>query len=235
MSPEEHPALNGAWPRGCAVLLSPRAAHALLAALLADWSSGSGLAVLGAQVAEGRHFVIARGPDTGLEAEARAAVESELPPTLRKAFTFLSESWYDGRVSGLHDGSPSTSGVDGTYVGGWDPIARRPHGRGRMAWENGITYDGRWRDGRYDGVGRKAYSRGGGYVGQWREGARQGWGLSLYDGKWGYEAWEGPFESDAPHGVGTMELRSEPQKTVTFEFAHGEPLTTITPDRPDDE
>ena len=51
-------------------------------------------------------------------------------------------------VSGLDDGSPSTRGVDGTYTGDWDASECRPHGWGAMAWENGITYEGEWSDGR---------------------------------------------------------------------------------------
>ena len=73
-----------------------------------------------------------------------------------------------------------------------------------MAWDNGITYSGQWRGGKYHGQGSKLYSKGGGYVGEWREGRRQGWGVSLYGGKWGYDRWEGPFEEDKPHGKGTM-------------------------------
>ena len=102
-----------------------------------------------------------------------------------------------------------------------------------MAWANGITYEGRWRDGKYDGDGTKSYSRGGGYAGQWKAGARHGWGTSLYDGKWGYERWVGPFENDEAHGVGTMYLReldaveanAEQRSAVPFEFDRGKPLT----------
>ena len=42
--------------------------------------------------------------------------------------------------------------MDGQYTGGWDTAAHRPHGRGKMTWDNGIAYDGEWADGRYHGV-----------------------------------------------------------------------------------
>ena len=113
-------------------------------------------------------------------------------------------------MSGLSDGSPSTEGVDGVYSGGWDEAHARPHGLGTMAWANGITYAGEWRDGVYHGRGAKLYSKGGGYDGEWVEGKRQGWGTSFYDGKWGYDRWVGPFEDDLPHGVGTMYDAGDP-------------------------
>ena len=125
--------------------------------------------------------------------------------------------WHDARVVGLSDGSPSTDGVDGMYAGGWDRAQERPHGRGVMKWDNGITYDGDWRDGVYDGYGKKSYSRGGGYAGMWRTGKRQGQGVSFYDGKWGYEQWEGSFVDDKPHGEGVMVVR-EGGARVPFAF-----------------
>eukprot|EP00662_Eupelagonemidae_sp_cell21_P007890 gene7890-41540_t len=90
---------------------------------------------------------------------------------------------YDGRLSTLDDGSPSTAG---------------------MKWDNGITYKGVWKDGVYHGHGRKLYSRGGGYEGPWVDGKREGQGISYYDpgvslGKHGILRWEGPFVGDRAH------------------------------------
>ena len=53
-----------------------------------------------------------------------------------------------------------------------------------------------------------------------------------YDGKFGYERWEGPFEDDKPHGLGSMHLRDKSAipnnengaDVVPFEFVNGEPL-----------
>ena len=56
-----------------------------------------------------------------------------------------------------------------------------------MEWENGITYSGDWKDGKYHGHGSKLYSLGGGYVGEWVDGRRQGKGVSLYQGKFGFD------------------------------------------------
>lgn len=130
---------------------------------------------------------------------------------------------YEGSVSNLSDGSPSTTGVDGSYAGGWDQENGRPQGQGVMKWSNGITYDGLWKDGRYNGFGTKSYSKGGGYAGFWKDGQRHGHGTSYYGGKWGYERWEGPFEDDKAHGTGTMYLDGGGEKP--FAFVRGEPET----------
>jgi hypothetical protein len=232
--PRAHRALSGKLPPGTAVLISPAAAHDLVASVLAHWENGESASCLANLIARGGKLVVARGTDpsdAALEAEAREAVESELPPDLRTAFAFVSDRHYDGRVSGLSDGSPSTDGVDGTFVGGWDPEYERPQGRGVMRWDNGIVFDGLWSAGKYEGYGTKSYSRGGGYEGMWREGKRCGYGTSRYDGKFGYEKWVGPFVDDLPHGVGTMYLQDitavkdnlEGKSAVPFEFVHGEP------------
>ena len=199
------------------------------ASVLAHWESGAGVAALSALTLDGGQLVVSRGvDDRGAEMEA-ACVDglAELPTTLRRAFVLIADWWYDGPLR-LTDGSPSTDDVDGAYVGGWDRVHGRPHGRGEMRWANGITYDGLWKEGVYDGFGTKAYSRGGGYSGMWRAGKREGFGTSLYGGKWGYEKWVGPFADDKPHGMGTMYLRDEATggagASVPFEFVRGEPV-----------
>jgi len=93
-----------------------------------------------------------------------------------------------------------------------------------MTWDNGITYKGEWRAGKYHGIGSKLYSRGtvnpnpphcstlltptptigGGYRGAWVDGKRQGKGCHLFAGKFGYDRWEGPFEEDQMDGMGSM-------------------------------
>lgn len=57
----------------------------------------------------------------------------------------------------LDDGSPSTVGVPGRYTGGICGSTEfpTPEGTGSMIWENGVTYDGEWKAGRYDGQGSK--------------------------------------------------------------------------------
>ena len=61
---------------------------------------------------------------------------------------------FDARVTGIDDGSESLLGQAGHYKGPWDPERRRPHGGvGVLVWDNGISYEGEWRDGRFDGQG----------------------------------------------------------------------------------
>ena len=101
----------------------------------------------------------------------------------------------------------------------------------------GITYESEWQNGKYHGHGTKLYSKGGGYSGLWHNGQRSGRGISMYDGKFGYDRWEGRFEDDVPHGAGVMYLAADAHgdsantgsrsstEGVTFEFAHGTPVT----------
>ena len=129
---------------------------------------------------------------------------------------------YDARVTGIDDGSESLLGQAGHYKGPWDPEKRRPHGGvGVLVWDNGISYEGEWRDGRFDGQGAKLYSRGGGYRGAWVAGKRQGAGVQLFGGKFGYDQWAGPFVRDRPHGVGTMRFADGSEGE--FEFENGKP------------
>jgi hypothetical protein len=142
---------------------------------------------------------------------------------------------YDGVLSSLDapnpcvmpggkqgDGSPTTKGVRGHYSGKICTSSETPtpHGRGRMRWDNGITYEGSWRQGLYHGEGTKVFTNGGGYCGQWRKGLRHGKGASLYGGKWGYERWEGQFVDDLAHGHGT--LFTSDGRELAFPFEQGE-------------
>ena len=132
----------------------------------------------------------------------------------------------------LDDGSPSTIGVGGVFVGsvtasGADELREDggvlplPHGEGIMTWDNGISYQGSWCDGVFHGLGAKMYSKGGGYIGRWKFGKREGLGISLYEGKWNYDQWEGPFKNDKSHGMGIMRpIEGEP---FPFEFVEGQP------------
>jgi len=130
---------------------------------------------------------------------------------------------YDGRLSNLNDGSESTKGQDGRYCGEWDDEKTRPHGHGTMVWDNGVSYEGEWCDGKFHGAGSKLYSRGGGYIGTWAHGHRQGTGAHLFNGKFGYERFDGVFEQDQPHGGGVMTYSDGRQGEFTFE--HGKPMT----------
>lgn len=112
------------------------------------------LAELAIMAARGCRFVCVG--DGALHGAQRTA--DELPPSLAAMFTWLehtdqsdsaadhvaqqappvpSTMSLDVRMVGLHDGSPSTIGVDGHFVGDCDPKSGLPHGRGRMEWDNG--------------------------------------------------------------------------------------------------
>ena len=121
----------------------------------------------------------------------------------------------------IDDGSPSTVGVEASYTGEWDAKNNCPHGAGKVVWENGIIFEGGFRQGKYFGHGCKAYSKGGGYEGNWVDGKRHGRGVSLYGGKFGYEKWTGGFIDDFPHGVGEMVWIGG--ETEEFQFEAGEP------------
>jgi hypothetical protein len=184
------------------------------------------------------------------DAEEEALVDSALriSPSLRASFRSLSSSasavpvaapvasrnlskdmkfMDDVRIDYLDDGSPSTVGVSGRYTGSWNLALGRPDGGpGVMRWDNGITASCTWKDGVYHGYGSKLYSKGGGYEGDWVHGKRHGQGVTFYSGKWGYDRWEGPFEEDVPHGMGTMHLYGGTDPvSFPFQFVRGKPLS----------
>eukprot|EP01043_Picozoa_sp_COSAG02_P071557 COSAG02_NODE_13121_length_1443_cov_1.612351_2_plen_84_part_00 len=72
-----------------------------------------------------------------------------------RAFACVRAVAVDVRMVGLDDCTPDTAGVEGQYCGEWDPTAHRPHGQGNMTWDNGVSYDGSWKDGLHHGQGTK--------------------------------------------------------------------------------
>lgn len=204
--------------------LYPAATHVVTAQVALSLLDGSpDFAV--ESIAKGAKFMIASD-----DADAKLKIVlASLPSFVGESFALLVpdvNDQFDGRLYYLNDGSPSTKGVEGHYVGTWDTHKHRPHGQGVMKWDNGITYDGEWLDGKYHGFGSKLYSRGGGYKGHWKLGQREGEGINLYGGKWGYDRWEGPFVGDVPHGKGTMYFPGGSDQRV-IEFAHGKPLDRV--------
>ena len=215
----------------------PRATYALTADAALRLVSDRDRAI--AATSGGATFAVQRG---AVEAAKRAW---ELPKAALAAFTWIgaadndvrnvvayaktgcgskpdltglsSGEHFEGRVTDLTDGSPSTEIGTGRYAGGW--ADGKPSGKGVMEWDNGITFDGEWRDGQFHGFGAKRYSRGGGYEGQWESGKRQGRGTTFY----AYGRWEGPFEGDRPHGEGTMYVDGEGEGKP-FRFDAGKPL-----------
>ena len=127
--------------------------------------------------------------------------------------------------------SPSTEGQSGRYTGeildseklGADSDSELivPHGFGKMVWENGITYNGGWKQGLYHGLGTKIHSNGGGYTGSYKNGMRSGKGSYLYGGKWGYDRWIGTFDCDKANGEGILHLVDK-NETLAFTFDNDE-------------
>ena len=159
----------------------------------------------------------------GQRAAAAAAVATQGAQSTALRFTSTTTT-FQGRVSGLDDGSESTLDQDGYYSGGWSTTTSTPSGQGHMAWDNGVSFRGTWKNGKFNGTGSKLYSRGGGYEGEWCEGARSGQGKHLYAGKFGYQHWSGNFVHDQPNGTGTMTHIDGTESSYAFEM--GKPVTT---------
>ena len=123
----------------------------------------------------------------------------------------------------IDDGSESTVGQNGRYNGDFNEEKEHPDGHGKMTWDNGVSYEGDWENGVYNGFGSKLYSRGGGYVGHWENGIRKGEGTHLFAGKFGYERFQGNFVDDQPHGEGTMTYMDGTQTPFLFDM--GKPIS----------
>ena len=53
----------------------------------------------------------------------------------------------------------------------------KPHGTGKWVAQNGITYDGEWKEGMRHGYGVKTYISGNKYSGYWHNGLKHGDGV----------------------------------------------------------
>lgn len=122
---------------------------------------------------------------------------------------------YTGFVTDRNTGSGIYTGylVDGFF-----------HGKGKMVWNNGSSYDGDWDHGTIHGSGTYIYSDGGKYVGQFQNGKRHSYGTyffpngAVYDGEWvsgertGYgtmcwsngDVYEGQWQNSKRNGQGTL-------------------------------
>lgn len=70
------------------------------------------------------------------------------------------------------------------------------HGYGTFVWNDGVRYEGEWRNGNFNGHGKITYPDGRYYDGEWRDGKRHGYGKMTYS--WGY--YEGQWENDSRGG-----------------------------------
>ena len=93
-------------------------------------------------------------------------------------------------------------GDKGKYTGIVLRSTGMPHGLGRMVYEDdGRTYEGDWRHGRWHGFGRATFANGDSYEGEYRFDQRHGRGMYCWnDGR----VYDGNFAEDKRHGKGTF-------------------------------
>ncbi|KAL9188905.1 hypothetical protein ACHAXT_011395 [Thalassiosira profunda] len=88
--------------------------------------------------------------------------------------------------------------LGGIYKGGIKH--GKPHGKGKIEWEDGEFYDGEWRDGKAHGEAMNVLANGCVYEGEF-EHDRHGWGIM----KWpSGQVYEGEWVRGKQHGRGTM-------------------------------
>mmetsp|Transcript_28536 Transcript_28536/g.47229 ORF Transcript_28536/g.47229 Transcript_28536/m.47229 type:complete len:872 (+) Transcript_28536:251-2866(+) len=94
-------------------------------------------------------------------------------------------------------------GDKGRYSGVVLRSTGMPHGLGRMVYEDdGRTYEGDWRHGRWHGYGRATFANGDSYEGEYRFDQRHGRGKYCWsDGR----IYDGEFSEDKRHGKGTFQ------------------------------
>ena len=86
-----------------------------------------------------------------------------------------------------------------TYVG--ELKGKRPHGKGKLVFENGDLYDGNFVKGKMSGEGIYRYSDGRSYSGEFLNGKKHGQGTFQYnDGR----VYDGGWQDDCRHGYGQM-------------------------------
>ena len=84
------------------------------------------------------------------------------------------------------------------YVGNFTSDKR--HGRGKFSFHNGNIYEGEFCDGLFDGYGKYNFA-GGSYEGNWKDGRYNGAGVLIYGNSGG--KYEGEFRNSVAHGFGT--------------------------------
>lgn len=109
-------------------------------------------------------------------------------------------------------------GDSGRYSGVILRSTGMPHGLGRMVYEDdGRTYEGDWRHGRWHGFGRATFANADSYEGEYRFDQRHGRGkYSWSDGR----VYDGEFSEDKRHGKGTFNWPDG--ATYTGDFNNGQ-------------
>jgi hypothetical protein len=116
------------------------------------------------------------------------------------AKTIESSTYGDDRQKVMHQTLLDPYGDKGKYSGIVLRSTGMPHGPGRMVYEDdGRTYDGDWRHGRWHGNGRATFANGDTYKGEYRFDQRHGKGMYCWsDGR----VFDGAFSEDKRHGKG---------------------------------
>jgi hypothetical protein len=109
-------------------------------------------------------------------------------------------------------------GDSGRYSGVILRSTGMPHGLGRMVYEDdGRTYEGDWRHGRWHGFGKATFANADSYEGEYRFDQRHGRGKYCWsDGR----IYDGEFSEDKRHGKGTFEWPDG--ATYTGDFNNGQ-------------
>ena len=92
---------------------------------------------------------------------------------------------------------------DCTYTGPVNAAGKR-HGKGKLVFKSGTTYEGDFVDGTYKGNGIMRFANGSTYDGEWDEGVRCGFGESTYANG---DRYNGSFKFDKKHGEGTYKFK----------------------------
>ena len=88
---------------------------------------------------------------------------------------------------------------DCSYTGTVNANGKR-HGKGKLVFKSGTSYEGEFNDGTYEGNGIMKFANGSTYDGEWKAGVRSGFGESTYANG---DRFNGTFAKDKKHGEGS--------------------------------
>ena len=135
--------------------------------------------------------------------------------TLYDDGSILTATWRHGRLTTK---MTVLDKKDREYVGSWDWIRARRHGRGTMTWPDGRKYVGNWNSNTMYGRGTMTWPDGRKYVGVWEDDKMHGEGLMIE----GNVRSHGKFRDGEKHGVFHVSEDGQPPEQKHFVF--GEPL-----------
>ena len=85
------------------------------------------------------------------------------------------------------------------YLGEWNEITNRRHGRGILRWIDGTTYEGYWLDDKINIQGKLSLSNGDIYEGEWKDDKANGYGTYI---KKNGDSYSGYWVNDKQNGEG---------------------------------